>query len=38
MFGFLKAKTPSHPLDGGDPWNVQPTPLVGQGPEQLPAG
>ena len=20
MFGFLKAKTPSHPLDGGDPW------------------
>lgn len=25
-------------VDGGDPWNVQPTPLVGQGPEQLPAG
>ena len=20
MFGFLKAKTPGHPLDGGDPW------------------
>ena len=23
-------------VDGGDPWNVEPTPLVGQGPEQMP--